>query len=174
MFIEKNKKKIIIIGILCLLVIGGILYFTNKKSPIPVNKVDNKEYVIIELQGEVKYPGKYEIIYNTRLDKVIDIAGGLTSKADQDRINLMQLITGNITIIINESSKILNEDNKKISINTATVTELRSLSGIGESKANSIVRYRLENGPFTSVYDLTKVTGISTTILTNIINDICL
>lgn len=47
-----------------------------------------------------------------------------------------------------------------ININTATVETLASLDGVGEAKAQAIVSYRTENGPFQSAADLTAVSGI--------------
>jgi competence protein ComEA len=48
----------------------------------------------------------------------------------------------------------------QIDINTATVEVLASLDGVGEAKAQAIVDYRTENGPFQSADDLTAVNGI--------------
>jgi competence protein ComEA len=53
-------------------------------------------------------------------------------------------------------------------VNTATATELESLSGIGEVLAATIVEYRTENGPFTSVDDLLDVSGIGPATLEEI------
>ncbi len=47
-----------------------------------------------------------------------------------------------------------------VNINTATATELASLTGIGDSKAEAIIRYRKQNGAFTSADDLSNVKGI--------------
>lgn len=48
-----------------------------------------------------------------------------------------------------------------VNINSATVEELQmSLKGIGRVKAQAIVDYRTENGPFTSVDQLLEVKGI--------------
>ncbi len=47
-----------------------------------------------------------------------------------------------------------------VSINKATVEELTTLDGIGESKAKTIVEYREKNGPFTAIEDIQKVSGI--------------
>ncbi len=48
----------------------------------------------------------------------------------------------------------------KININTATVSELMTLDGIGEVKAKAIVEYREKNGYFKSIDDITLVKGI--------------
>lgn len=47
-----------------------------------------------------------------------------------------------------------------ININTADVATLASLNGIGEAKAQAIITYREENGPFSATEELAKVKGI--------------
>jgi len=49
----------------------------------------------------------------------------------------------------------------QVDINTASVKELESVPGMSKSMARNIVKYRDQNGPFSSVDDLTKVKGIS-------------
>ena len=60
----------------------------------------------------------------------------------------------------------------KVNINTATAEELETLKGIGPAKARAIVAYRDANGPFSSVEELTNVSGIGEKTLANIIDDI--
>lgn len=48
----------------------------------------------------------------------------------------------------------------KVSINTATVEELMTIEGIGESKAKAIVKYRETNGNFETIEDIKNVSGI--------------
>lgn len=60
-----------------------------------------------------------------------------------------------------------------VNINTATSSELQTLSGIGESKAQKIISYRESNGPFASVDDLTNVSGIGEKTLESIRSSIC-
>lgn len=47
-----------------------------------------------------------------------------------------------------------------VNVNSATADELSQLSNVGPAKAAAIVSYREEHGPFRSVQELTKVTGI--------------
>lgn len=56
----------------------------------------------------------------------------------------------------------------KISINTATEEELMQLEGIGEAKAKSIIEYRDTNGPFQTIEDIKKVSGIGDSLFDKI------
>lgn len=47
-----------------------------------------------------------------------------------------------------------------VNINTADATQLASLNGIGESKAQAIIAHRQANGPFRSVEQLAEVKGV--------------
>lgn len=74
----------------------------------------------------------------------------------------------NSACIENNTNKENNQTSEKININTATQEELTSLSGIGESKAKSIIKYREENGNFKSIEDIMKVSGISENLFAKI------
>lgn len=67
-----------------------------------------------------------------------------------------------------ESDTVDTPDSSLISLNTATKDQLMTLSGIGESKANSIIEYRTLNGPFKSIEDLKNITGIGDSIFDQI------
>lgn len=59
-------------------------------------------------------------------------------------------------------------DNTKISLNNATKEELMTLSGIGESKADDIIKYREENGEFKNIEDIKNIKGIGDAIFDKI------
>ena len=58
----------------------------------------------------------------------------------------------------------------KININTASSVILETLPGIGPVLASRIVEYRSENGPFSSIEELSKVEGIGSKTLLDILN----
>ena len=58
------------------------------------------------------------------------------------------------------SSTTSNNSGEKIHLNSATIADLQKLNGVGQKKAEQIIAYREQNGPFKSVDDLTKVSGI--------------
>ena len=85
--------------------------------------------------------------------------------ADTSSINLSKKIYDEMMIII--PSKTENYEKKevvykdtKVSINTATLSELMMIKGIGEVKAKAIIDYREDNGYFKKIDDLKNINGI--------------
>lgn len=162
------------------------------------SKEKSAEYVIVDIKGEVTTPGVYELIKGSRVIDVINEAQGLTSNANTRYINLSKTLEDGDAIVIysnqeiEEASKeekievttpcvcedvnnaciennINNSDsNGKININTASVEQLTTLTGIGEAKAKAIIQYREENGNFSTIEDIMKVSGISENIFAKI------
>ena len=71
---------------------------------------------------------------------------------------------------IDSGSEAPNIPGNKININTASSVVLDTLPGIGPVLAERIITYRNENGPFASVEELSKVEGIGSKTLLEILN----
>lgn len=143
--------------------------------------------VLIDIKGAVKLPGVYELANGERIIDAVDKAGGFLASADTRKVNLAALLADEMVIYVPEEGEEVEEvslvvtpspeDGKdtgqsKVNINTATVEELTTLSGIGPSKANAIIEYRQENGLFKSVDEMLNVTGIGEKSLEKIRDDI--
>jgi len=133
--------------------------------------------VIVDVKGAVKYPGVYEVASESRVNDVILKAGGLTDEANEQRVNLAEVVYDEMLIYVPTIDELLDdgmtlEQANKIRVNQATAEELQSLSGIGPAKAEAIIQYRDENGPFKAVEDLLNVPGIGQKTLENIVDNI--
>ena len=65
-----------------------------------------------------------------------------------------------------------NQSNGLISINTASLNQLMTLTGIGESRARAIIEYREANNGFMIIEEIMNVSGIGAAIFENIRNHI--
>ncbi|WP_346937975.1 helix-hairpin-helix domain-containing protein [uncultured Clostridium sp.] len=147
----------------------------NKESENQEN-VDNGK-IVVDIKGAVKNPKEYELKEGSRIRDLIEIAGGLTAEADEEKIYFSKILEDEQCIKIYKiGEEVLDSeieaqgqqekgtgtvDSKgMININKATVEELMTIPGIGQTKAQSIVDYRNENGKFKSVDELTNITGI--------------
>ena len=74
----------------------------------------------------------------------------------------------NISSDGNSGNNSVAEENKIININTANQSELTTLSGIGDAKAQAIIDYRNTNGYFKSIEDIKNVSGIGDVIFAKI------
>ncbi|KGX88938.1 ComEA family DNA-binding protein [Pontibacillus litoralis] len=140
---------------------------TEASEQLEETPSEEEIYVYIDVKGEVKQPGVYKMTNGKRVQDVIEQAGGLASNADPHSINLAQKLVDEMVVTVlpigeaGASGAMPNgESNSKIKVNQAAVEELQKLPGIGESKANAIVQYREENGPFQAISDLQNVKGI--------------
>ena len=145
-------------------------------------QLNEQTEIIVHITGAVKKEGIVTLKENSRIADAVEAAGGLKEDADMSKINLAYVLEDGMKIKIpsvndkNEETKqdvtneeeivdIIPESNIKsekgmVNINKASQTELETLPGIGPSIALKIINYRNENGKFSNIEDLKKVSGI--------------
>lgn len=188
--IIENKKILIIgIAIIILILLFMIKIIDNKYqknnstnteyiSSIETEKEEafQEEKIIIYITGEVNKEGVIELPEGSRIADAIEKAEGVTENANLKKVNLAYALEDGQKIYIpnkNEEETIITEftegivndsddvkQNKSININKADINELQTLNGIGESLAQSIIKYREENGNFKTIEDVKNVPGI--------------
>ena len=176
--------------ILIILVGRGMMASSTKEKVMVTNAVNTTrveetttmmpQNCYVDIKGEVLRPGVYEFSCESRMQEVIKKAGGFTEEADETKINLAQKITDQMQIIVpnlhskqeegvtegnfekGNSSNTTPSNSKQgtVNINTATLEELQTIKGIGKKKAEAILQYRKEHGPFRTKEDLLQVKGI--------------
>ena len=237
------SKKYLIILIMIILIITG-LYFYNinysnnkKEEPVILVKKEEKELtekeeikIKVDIKGSINNPGLYEVIENSRVMDIINLAGGLKDNADTSVINLGKKVFDEMVIYIYSKDevkdfiKVKEEENikdekcitesnvkndacitkekrlentvtittipnnekkdnsnntsptesTKISINNANKEALMTLTGIGESKALAIIKYREENNGFKTLEELMNISGIGEKVFAKIKDNITL
>ena len=131
-----------------------------------VKDEEKTEKIFVHVCGEVNNPGVYELNAGSRVFEALDAAGGVTKDAADDSVNQAEVLSdGQQLEIFSEEQMSQNEltetfDSGKMNINKATKEDLMTLSGIGESKADAIIRYREENGNFNSIEEIMEIEGI--------------
>ena len=119
--------------------------------------------LLADVAGSVIRPGVYRLPAGSRFADALAAAGGLSAGADRNWVsrylNLAQNITDGVKIYIpgvgegstsNTSNTSNTNTTNTISINNASLSELDTLWGVGESRAKAIVAGR----PYGSVEDL--------------------
>ena len=194
-----NQIRQMIYGILIgLLAAGGIFLISQQERGIPIvlspaptptqtslpKPTKTSQPIQVQIGGEIVEPGIYELPENSRLLTLINLASGLTTYADHDRINQAALLQDGdyfyiptIDQVIPETATNAPKDRSNdgeldfeypFDLNDATQDALESLPGIGPTKAKEIIAYREKMGRFSAVDELLNVPGIGQTTLETI------
>jgi competence protein ComEA len=147
-------------------------------SPPSTTPVDGTETgggaptIVVHVAGSVRSPGVYEVSADARVVDAVEAAGGLAADAVGDAVNLAaRLVDGQRVYVPRVGETPPPEPTSggapaesvpvgPIDLNSATAAQLETLPGIGPTTAAAIIAYRDLHGPFTSVDDLTDVSGI--------------
>jgi len=119
--------------------------------------------VIVHVTGAVVHPGLVRVTGGARIADVVAAAGGSLPGADLSAVNLAAPVADGDRIDIPMHGGVMTGSasvDRGVDLNSATVEELQTLTGVGPVLAERIFAYRQEHGPFRSVEDLLDVPGI--------------
>lgn len=122
----------------------------------------------VHVCGAVAEPGVYELLDGQRVFEAVELAGGFTAEAEDGYLNLAEQVQDGMKVWVPEKGDVSAEavlgdktvGPAKLNINTATKEELMTLRGIGEARAEDIIRYRQKRGGFDRIEDIMEVSGI--------------
>lgn len=130
---------------------------------------EEADMICVYVGGAVSDSGVYLLPQGSRLYEAIEAAGGMTEGADPYYLNQAKVLEDAEQIIVlttqevqERKQQIQHEEEEAglVNINTADVTQLMQLNGIGQSRAEAIVAYREQCGQFKQIEDIQQVTGI--------------
>lgn len=128
--------------------------------------------LFVDVAGWVRHPGVYEFVTGARVIDAVEAAGGPRPGAELQVLNLAAPLVDGTQVFVPKKGQAPpgapppvatapgGSSGGLVNVNTASAAELETLPGIGEVLAQSIIDYRTQNGPFTSVDQLVDVSGI--------------
>lgn len=119
--------------------------------------------VFVHVCGQVKNPGVYSLDEGARVYEAVEAAGGFSEDACEDAVNLVEILEDGQKVLIpsyEQAEEITSSQDGRISINKASLEDLCTIPGIGNTRAQAIIDYRTEYGRFEVLEDLMNVQGI--------------
>lgn len=118
--------------------------------------------LVVHVAGAVRRPGLYRLAEGKRVADAVARAGGATAPADTAAINLAAPLADGMQVVV--PSRVAGAAGKaapgRVSLSSASASDLDALPGIGPVTAQKIVDYRAAHGGFRSVDDLDAIPGI--------------
>ena len=172
-FSTTQKRSLLVIAGIALVVSGAYVLRPTTASEIAESPVLETQaintQITVDVAGAVANPGVYALGANSRVVDAIAAAGQILKGADTSDLNLARIMKDGEQIYVyakatsfsrSAPSRATAVRRGPIAINRATAKEFEALDGIGPVLAARIVTYRSANGPFVTIEDLLKVSGI--------------
>jgi competence protein ComEA len=183
--ITRYRAIIILCSVLGLIVGGAVVYFTTRQpsdtpvivsTPIPTSTPPHTPTpapIRVYVSGAVQTPAVYELPPGSIVQDAVNAAGGSTSDADLDHINLAVELHDQQQVYVPRRGETnppppvsggdpsgSGQEDTLVNINTAPAAELETLPRIGPALAERIVAYREANGSFETIEQIQDVPGI--------------
>lgn len=152
-------------------------------SPEGTEGGQGAEKLCVYVCGAVRTPGVYMLPQGSRVVDAMEAAGGMKKDASADYWNLAEPVSDGqmIDVPTQEEAEAVQaaaggqdgdtqeasngagqgaSADGRININTASKEQLMQIPGVGETRAENIIRYRESSGEFSSIEDIMNVTGI--------------
>ena len=168
---DTQKRALLIIGVGLLVLSSFVVFRGSSKEIIAAPQIPIEisiPEVTVDVAGAVNNPGVYSLPAQSRVIDALRAAGNSVTGSDLSDLNLARVVKDGEQIYVNPTVRTVNGKRiiKKvvprgpININRASAKEFDGLAGIGPVIAKRIVEYRRINGPFMTIEDLQKVSGI--------------
>jgi competence protein ComEA len=172
----KNLPQVVL-GVLLGLLGAGVLQGVNappRGEAVQLLPPPSPPPLVVHVSGAVRSPGVYTLPPESRIRDAVDAAGGFSGEAFTETLNLAAFLQDGQQLRIpttEEQAAAVSADGQgggsanpaqafPININTAGLAELDLLPGIGPAKAQAIISYREEHGPFQTIEEIQNVPGI--------------
>ena len=163
-------KGYVLVALAALVLMGGVALATRRPetSPLAVRTPLASPTVAVLLRvhvsGAVTNAGVYSFRNGDRVEDAVAAAGGFTAEANPDGINLAARLADGQQVVIPKkgdpptslSNTGAGAPTRKVSINSGSLAELDVLPGIGPVTGQKIIDFRVKNGPFLKLEDLTE------------------
>ena len=173
---ERHGKafSIICFCVFSVIIIGSGAAQTIRKISVEreilasLNSAAEQDNIKVNVRGAVNNADVYELPRGSRVSDAVSAAGGLSDNAARNHTNLADFVEDGDDIYIPSADAQTKNNDGRININTASLSELKSLSGVGDVTAQKIIDYREANGSFTSISQLKNIEGIGDKTFENI------
>lgn len=169
---QTDRRWLWLFGVVFAALIAVAFFVFGGAGKSPASLVVKKEMseetqrrhrVFVYVAGAVMKPGVYEMSSTARTYEAVEAAGGFLPYAEEEVVDLAAPISDGMTIrvpLAPHRVDVAAPGEAKVNLNTATLLELRTLPGIGESTAAKIVEWREKHGGFKKAEDLMEVPSI--------------